>query len=231
MSNRILKYGVFFAAVALVLAAFQIANAAVCVTSTGSQAGDEFIGYLSGNEKVGTPFTLSAACDVESIVMNVNQIGAPDDGLQYCIYNTTGSSPSTSVVCTADAVSIQTSGYQYATGTVASPSTISAGNYWLVAETYGTPSTTNYYDLGLMNSTPFGGYKTYVASAWLTGAGGYAATFYILDDGSTGGGGGGSATTTIAATSTIEQSQQNLSTAFYLFMFAFFGMIWLLRKH
>jgi len=34
-----------------------------------------------------------------------------------------------------------------------------------------------------------------------------------------------------AATSTLEQAQSNLSTAFYLFLIAFFGMVWLLRKH
>jgi len=33
------------------------------------------------------------------------------------------------------------------------------------------------------------------------------------------------------ATSSVDQSQQNLSTAFALFLAAMFGMIWLLRKH
>jgi len=33
------------------------------------------------------------------------------------------------------------------------------------------------------------------------------------------------------ATSTIEQAQQNLSTAFYIFFIVFFGTVWLLRKH
>jgi len=33
------------------------------------------------------------------------------------------------------------------------------------------------------------------------------------------------------ATSTIEQTQQNLGTAFAIFFACFFGMIWLLRKH
>jgi len=33
------------------------------------------------------------------------------------------------------------------------------------------------------------------------------------------------------ATSTIDQTQQNLSTAFYLFFIVFFGVVWLLRKH
>lgn len=33
------------------------------------------------------------------------------------------------------------------------------------------------------------------------------------------------------ATSTVSQTQENLSTAFYLFLLSMFGMIWLLRKH
>jgi len=33
------------------------------------------------------------------------------------------------------------------------------------------------------------------------------------------------------ATSTIEQTQQNLSTAMIIFLVSFFGMLWILRKH
>lgn len=33
------------------------------------------------------------------------------------------------------------------------------------------------------------------------------------------------------ATSTIEQTQQNLSTAFFVFFISFLGVVWLLRKH
>jgi len=35
----------------------------------------------------------------------------------------------------------------------------------------------------------------------------------------------------VFATSTPDQAQQNLAAAVYIFLFAMFGMIWLLRKH
>jgi len=43
-------------------------------------------------------------------------------------------------------------------------------------------------------------------------------------------GGGGGGTPLGGATSTIDQTESNLSTAVFLYFFCFFGMIWLLRK-
>lgn len=45
-----------------------------------------------------------------------------------------------------------------------------------------------------------------------------------------GGGGGGGSSTSTSATSTVDQSQENLFHSFIIFLVAFFGMIWMLRK-
>jgi len=91
--------------------------------------------------------------------------------------------------------------------------------------TFNTSQTGDYAIIFLEYATCVGSSYATCVSANSGGAPGNEADFEIATNC-----GGGSNVPLGGATSTLDQAQKNLSTAFFLYFISFFGMIWLLRR-
>jgi hypothetical protein len=167
-----------------------------------------------------TPFVVSANCLVTAVGVHIQtNSGTIATGL-IDIYSDSGGSPSTSLE-SHTLPSFSTS-MAWATTTFNGTTNLLVGTtYWIVlSQTVLSNTLFGRWDLGVAT---YGNIKVNNGSAWAT-AEADGGLFEL--DGTV----AAAAVPLGEATSTVDQAQKNLSTAFVLFFISFFGMIYLLRR-
>lgn len=185
-------------------------------------------GYQTTNQHwFGQSFSAACSGTLSSILLYAGHVGTVSDHTYITLEADSAGSPSGTPLATSanldpSATVAGASGpWAASTYTFSSPPSLSSGaTYWIVTHRTGSDDTSAYYAAaGESGGT---GAKTYASGTWSAAGNSMVYQFTIV-----GGASGGGAD----ATSTVDQAQQNLSTAFLLFFVAMFGMIWLLRKH
>jgi len=229
--------GVFLASTVYAPPVFALVCAQV---STGLS--NDAVTYPDGSNPNGDqyamPFTVSSSCVPTALIINAGLRGSPGYTFLGQIESDAAGVPSGSTLLTA---TISTAGSGLSGVGPTSISSAFSGSYTLVPSTdywivftsvNGSDGSNNYRIWG--DSSASGG--VYMPnSTWVypIGSGNAPNLGYEIDGtaGGGGGGGGGGGASSTDATSTADQAQQNLSTAFFLYFIAMFGMIWLIRKH
>lgn len=196
----------------------------ICAFSYPSVSDDKAIGYAGGSNTDGNQlamsFVPSSDCDVSEVKIRMSPVGSPSGGLVGYLYENSGSVPG-SLLATGGTFSPLTGTRATSTSAFSSVSLDSGVTYWLVVKKGGTASATDYYTwaseasgAGAINTS--GSWSVYDNDFVLEVVGNEPSPTPVVTGG---------------ATSSPEQTQDNLSTAFYLYFVSFFLIVWLMRKH
>jgi len=190
------------------------------LTTTGTTADVSAFGH-NQEQKLAVPITSCGDGFVSSLSFEARANGTPAQPVLVKFYTTTGSEPDT-VFATSDGVVVGGSGPYVAT--FSTPVELANGvDYWVVFDT-NSYSGANFY-LNAGDTTGGATLSLFNGTTWQSDYPGSLPnlTFDIEDAPPPLPDLGG-------ATSTVDQMQGNLGTAFYIFFIAMFGIIWLLTK-
>lgn len=184
-------------------------------------------GYQTTNQhRFGQSFSAACSGTLSSILLYAGHVGTVGDHTYITLEADNAGSPSGTALATSANVDpaasvVGASGpWSASTYTFSSPPSLSSGvTYWIVTHRTGADDTGAYY-AAAGESGGTGG-KTYASGSWSAAGNSMVYQFTLVGD----------TPTAADATSTVDQAEQNLSTAFFLFFVSMFGMIWLLRKH
>jgi len=199
---------------------FMTYAACTVTTTTGTTADVSAFGHSSEqlNAVLVTP-----ACSgfVSSLTFRARAVGSPAQPVTVAFYSTTGSDPDAQLY-ESSAVAVGAVG-DYQVDFLTPASLTASADYWVVFKTTSFNGS-NFYSLS--GDVSGGVNRAWTGSAWSND---YPdalpnLTFDVVDTPPPAPDLGG-------ATSTVEQMQSNLGSAFYIFFIAFFGMVWLLSKN
>jgi len=207
--------------------------AAVCASDTATpDGGSEAVALQSGGNtitKAAQPFTVSSNCVVGNIEAVIKSNGTPTGDIWYSIYSSDGGVPDAMLTYT-DNLAYDGTFTVRAGAAQAYYELVPSTQYWLVVESDQIPSSANFWEVQIGTPPSSYGQDYYLFNTTWTVETGYSFTSWEVNDDDPptppeppmdlGG-----------ATSTPDQAQENLSTAFLLYFVAMFGMIWILRKH
>jgi len=198
-----------------------------CLVHNGGTFADQTSWGLVGPTINGVHFTVPDDCVLSTASFLLAKNGTPADNAVIELYDDSSGVPG-SLLATGSTVSgASISGTSYANASWATSTfsyTLTAGtNYWLRFTRSGAADNSNYY------ITPYriaaANVKHYNGTVWGSYEGDTTLTLY-----------GASSTSPTppdlgGATSTVDQSQQNLANAVYIYLACFALMVWLMRKH
>jgi len=189
--------------------------------------------HTTGNTTVqqyAIQFTTTAAATDAVVSGHIYKLGSPSDNFVMKIVADNSAAPTGATIGTATQAFSGISGTSSADCPTATTMTFSgmtmpAGTYWLVYTRSGAVSDTDRYARCDLDAYTTYTDDTYNGSSWsaVSGVGNVYASIVLSSAAAP-------AVPIGGATSTIEQSQQNLSYALLLFFFVFFGVVWLLGK-
>jgi len=197
----------------------------VCDSFLSTQDDGNTVGATS-QVKGAQSFTVSSTCSLTAVQLSVNKYGSPSGSLGVYVYSDSGGVPDTLLATCTPLTGGGTGGAYVMTSTACSYSLSAGTTYWLLWSLNQAYSGSNGWNVGAHDGSTGGrvGDTGSWSSTYLNGAG--WKFLYELDASSpaTGALGG--------ATSTVDQSQENLTFAFFLYFVVFLGVVWLLgHKH
>jgi len=178
-------------------------------------------------------FSSSAIGTVGGVKIYLRNNGSPVDDLLVTLQGDNAGVPDNSPMdtITVPASSLTGSDVQYSLDFSSDHILSPATQYWVVLSRSGAQNATDYY---IFQEDSIGGPQpraydiTGGGAGWLTDTS-QQMTLSLGTISCGGGGGGGGGGTSTVATSSVDQAEQNLSTAFFLFLFSMFGMLWIMR--
>jgi len=193
--------------------------------SFSSNATNDQNGIGSGTTALAMPFTPASSWDTAVLHLLVHNVSNTANTTIKIEADVGGVPNDASVLGSISTASSGLAGCGAQTTFAAITTTLTGGTqYWVVITSSDTGSS-GYLETCIRNTDPQDvAHKS--GGTWTASGGGYYRFIGSLVLSSTGGGG----TPLGGATSTPEQSQANLSTAFFLFLLSFFGMLWIIRK-
>jgi len=194
------------------------------LSQTGSTSNVADWGHTD-EEALAVPFTAACTGSVTTVTISARMAAGSGAASNLSVYTTTGSEPDTSLG-TSDSFNVDDNVDDDYVVTFSTPVDVTMGeDYWIVFDNSGSVySGANYYQNA--GDTSGGAVLSRNGSSWTAAFGDNNPNvrFDISEGGSSSSGPLG------GATSTVDQAQQNLGTGFFIFFFAFFGMVWLLAR-
>lgn len=176
------------------------------------------------NSLLSTPIVLSGDCTVAAISAKMrNHSGGSGMDAQLCIRSADDGGGSV-LGCTDSGSLAPTGSFSEVIGTVASPFYLTAGTYYLFFTRTGAGSNTDYWDIAGAAATTIRAY--YIPDGFWSNSPSTGQLGYGLYEDNT-----PPDPNTGAATSSVDQIQENLGTAFFVFLCSMCIMIWMMRKH
>jgi len=176
------------------------------------------------NSLLSATIVLSTDCTVAAISAKMrNHSGGSGMDAQLCIRSANDGGGSV-LGCTDSGSLSPTGSFTEVVGTVASPFYLVSGTYYLYLTRTGALSNTDYWDIAGDGSDTVRAF--YVPDGFWSNSPSTGPLGYALYEDNT-----PPDPNTGAATSSVDQIQENLGTAFYLFMLSMCIMVWMMRKH
>lgn len=200
------------------------------ITTTASMT--PYVTFVYDNSQVNSAqsFTTTQAGTIAGVTFTVKANGSPSGTLTAAIHEDNAGEPAVAALASGTmAVSGITGSCADYTVTFSAPADVlNATSYWIVLSSSQAVSLTNNLNqCGATSNVYAGGVSAYSDNSWNWTNDTTSDARLVIDITDSG---PSPAVDLGGATSTIEQAQGNLSTAFYLYFIAFFGTVWLLRR-